>query len=66
MVDQKMKEWIDKASIGELLFKWRMAEAGDPHFQGETGDYFVKVMNEKRKTDEDAFTEASKSIGWRK
>ena len=41
---------------------------GDPYFQGATGDYYSKVMAEKREKREKvggaAHVSASKSIGW--
>ena len=44
------KKWIDNASYTALLYKWRFAPSGDPMFQGDTGDYYAKVMAEKKKT----------------
>jgi hypothetical protein len=58
------KDWIDSASYLSLLAKWRKAEVGDPMFQGEVGDYFVKVMKEKRDADPEGAVLASKAIGW--
>lgn len=48
MVPNKMKEYINNASYGQLLHKWRFASSGDPFFQGEIGDYYKKVMFKKR------------------
>ena len=36
-MDEKTREWIDNATLVELLRKWRFAPAGDPMFTGETG-----------------------------
>lgn len=58
-----MKKWIDNASYEQLLAKWRFAKIGDPYFQGEIGEYYSKVMNEKRKNAN--HTQASKTIGWK-
>ena len=44
----EQKKWIDEASYEDLLRKWRFAPAGDPMFQGDTGEYYSKVMNEQR------------------
>ncbi len=66
-IDPKFKEWIDDSSYEELLFKWRFAPSGSRYFQGETGDYYAKVM--LRKHDELPPGEAaasSKRIGWNK
>ena len=63
-MDPKAKQWIDNASYETLLSKWRFAPIGDPMFQGESGQYYAKVMNEKRaRTDHVA---ASKAVGWDK
>ena len=47
MTDQE-KAWIDAAAYQTLLERWRYAPAGHPMFQGETGDYYSKVMFAKR------------------
>ena len=58
---QAMKDQIDRMSYEGLLSRWRFAPAGDPFFQGEVGDYYSKVMKEKRlQCDHVA---ASKSVG---
>lgn len=59
------KEWIDNATLTELLTRWRRAPANDPIFAGDTGNYYSTVMFGKR----DAlpygeWTKLSKSIGW--
>lgn len=59
------KKQIDNMNYEDLLRLWRNAPAGHPMFQGETGDYYSKVMAEKRKQVGDAaHTAASKHIGW--
>jgi len=59
------KKWIDSASYEDLLRHWRNAPSGDPLFMDDTGDYYSKVMKEKRKQAGDAaHTAASKAIGW--
>ena len=60
----EQKKWIDEASLETLLSKWRFAKVGDPLLQDDTGQYFSKVMFAKRDADPDAWTRASKSIGW--
>ena len=42
------KAWIDEACYEDLLRKWRFAPAGSPWFQGDTGQYYAKVMDEKK------------------
>lgn len=45
---EQMKEWIDRATYKELLTKWRFAQAGDPFFVGELGNYYAEKMKQKR------------------
>ncbi len=61
-MNEQTKQWIDSASYELLLRKWRFATIGDPMFQGETGEYYAKVMQEKRKSED--HVQASKNIGW--
>ena len=64
-MNEKTRKYIDGLTLDQLLSKWRFAPIGDPMLQGETGDYFSKVMSEKRKAAGDgAWTAASKSVGW--
>lgn len=58
------KAWIDNASYMQLLSRWRFAPAGDPIFQGDSGDYYATVMAEKHDADPDEAVRASKAIGW--
>lgn len=60
----KQKEWIDNATYRALLDRWRNAPVGDLIFQGDTGDYYSKVMKERRALDPAGHVAASKSIGW--
>lgn len=61
---KERKDYIDKLSYESLLSKWRHSPAGNKWFQGETGDYWGKRMNElKKKVDH---VKVSKDIGWRK
>lgn len=65
-IPPEMKEWIDNASYEALLSRWRNAPAGDPFFQGEVGEYYKKVMGDRRVEVGDAeHVPASKRIGWR-
>lgn len=61
-MNERNKSWIDNASYEELLYRWRFANIGDPMFQGETGDYYSKVMQEKKQNVD--HVQASKNIGW--
>jgi len=64
-MDEPTKKQIDGMSYESMLRLWRTAPVGHPMFQGETGDYFSKVMAEKRaQVGPEAHTQASKNIGW--
>lgn len=63
---QEQKAWIDSASYRDLLGRWRFAPAGDPMFQGECGEYYKQVMQERRDADQAGHVRASKAIGWEK
>jgi hypothetical protein len=59
------KAWIDAASYEDLLRRWRFAPLGDPVFQGETGQHYIKVMGtKKREVGQGGHVAASKAIGW--
>jgi len=47
-VIESQKRWIDQASYRQLLERWRYASVGDPMFQGDSGDYYAKVMAEQK------------------
>lgn len=60
------KVWMDNASYAELLRRWRFAPAGDPIFQGDTGEYYQKVMSEKKNAlSHEEQVQTSKNLGWR-
>ena len=60
------KRHIDNMGLEGLLSHWRNAPAGDPWFQGETGDYWDERMTELRSKPGGAgeWVTASKRIGW--
>jgi len=58
------KDWIDKATLKELLRKNRFEPAGSTWFHGERGVYHLTVMNRKREQYPDAWVRASKELGW--
>lgn len=61
----EIKDRIDKMDYVAMLRAWRFSPSGDPLFQGEVGDYFKKVMLEKRDAlPSGAHPAASKLIGW--
>jgi hypothetical protein len=50
-----------------MLRRWRMTPLGNPLFMDESGDYFKKVMFEKKaQLTEDEQVTASKTVGWDK
>lgn len=65
MTNDEMKKWIDEASYEDLLRKWRTEPSGRSlFFQGEMGDYYAKVMAQKRhEVGHDEAVRASKAIG---
>lgn len=60
------KEKIDAKSYEQLLRGVRISAIGDPWFQGETGDYWLKRMAEMRAQEggNEKHVAASKSVGW--
>ena len=58
------KAIIDSKSIESLLAGIRNSPVGDPWFQDETGDYWMKRYADLRAQNPDAAVAASKSIGW--
>jgi hypothetical protein len=59
----KIKEAINQLSYEDLLRSYRFAPAGDTRFQGESGEYWIKRMNELRDAGAD-HAAASKAVGW--
>jgi hypothetical protein len=47
----ELKADIDSKSHYQLLQRIRFAPSGDPMFQGESGEYWMKRRNELRDTD---------------
>ena len=65
MMNQRTRDYIDGLTYEEMLRKMRYAPVGDPMFQGETGEYFLKVMGQKRdRLATGEHTAISKRIGW--
>ena len=63
---EKTKQYIDSLSYYEMLSKWRFSPAGTTLFQGETGKYFSKRMNEKKKElTHEELVATSKQLGWK-
>ena len=58
------KAHIDAMSHYGLLQGWRFSPAGNPWFQGETGEYWGKRMAEKRNENPGQAVQNSKDMGW--
>jgi hypothetical protein len=63
---EENKKRIDGMSMYELLNGIRFAAIGDPWFQGETGDYWMKKYSEMRDKDPEEHVIISKTLGWNK
>ena len=61
---EENKKHIDSLDVYQLLYKNRFAPCGDPWFQGETGEYWMKRLDIARNENPDAFVLASKHMGW--
>jgi hypothetical protein len=65
MINEKTKKAIDDMSYYSMLELWRNAPIGHPYFKDETGDYYGKVMKEKKdRISHEEAVKASKDIGW--
>lgn len=63
--EERMLQWIEKASYEELLYKWRFSPAGDPFFIGKIGDFYQDRMNKlKIETPIEEQVSISKKVGW--
>ena len=58
------RAYIDSLPVATLLSRVRFAPVGDPWFQDETGDYWMKRLSEVRSQDNAAYVAASKDMGW--
>lgn len=60
----KRKWYIDTLTHYELLRKVRFAPAGDEWMQGETGEYWLQRLAEKKAEDPAQAVADSKELGW--
>lgn len=58
------KSTIDGKTVMQLLDGVRFSPTGNPWFQDETGEYWLKRLAELRTQDNDAYVRASKTLGW--
>lgn len=62
---KEQRESIDNMNYESMLRLWRNAPSGHHMFQGDTGNYYSKVMAEKRQqVGQGAHVVTSKNIGW--
>jgi hypothetical protein len=64
MMTMQEMDAVNALSVEELLRQVRFAPVGDPRFQGDRGEYRMNRLAELREQDPDAYTQASKNIGW--
>ena len=67
MTDEELIAWINGASLEDLLRKWRFQPPGSTLFCGRIGEHYAQTMASRR--DElglDAWTAASKKVGWQR
>jgi hypothetical protein len=62
---EEVKKQIDDMDVETLLAKNRFSKIGDPWFQGKVGDYLLARLAKLRDENPEAYTQASKDIGWR-
>lgn len=55
---------IDVMTLEAMIRRWRFSPAGDPMMQGESAAYLQGRMDRLKAEDPEAFTEASKAVGW--
>ena len=62
---KEFKEWIDSATYEDMLKRNRFSKSDDKIFHGDSGQYFINVMREKKKEIGDCeAVRISKKIGW--
>lgn len=65
MVSEQTKKEIDAMNYEQMLSNWRFCPAGSHLFQGDTGQYFSKVMQDKKsKLAAGQAAQISKDVGW--
>jgi hypothetical protein len=65
MTNEERKAWIDQASYPELLYNWRFEPSGSPWFEGELGQYYKKMLLEKKAgSPPGEQVSISKALGW--
>ena len=63
----KAFRWIDGATYGQLMWRWRRAPANDWMLSGETGEYFLhRMMARKKEVGQEEHDRLSAAIQWSK
>ncbi len=60
---ENLQTYIDSKSVYTLLYFVRFLPAGNELMMGESGEYWLKRLDEKRAEDPFAYTQASKQMG---
>ena len=61
----EQKKYIDDASYGLLVAHYKWGYVGDPIFQDEAGEHFLRSLEEKRKRHTQAeIMRISKAVDW--
>ena len=58
----ELQEIIDKLTYKQLLIGWRYANAGNEMFEGDSGEYWYKRMQEIKPLNHATI---SKQVGWK-
>ncbi len=66
IMNRSYYEWIDNATLEELLVRWRFGAVGDTIFCGHAGQYFKARMEFLRSESPEEYTKISKRIGFNK
>ena len=65
MISKTEKKQIDDMTYYDMMRRHRFLKVGDRQFQGERGNYFMRVMHKKRRqVGDERHSEISKEIGW--
>lgn len=64
MTDQERLDWVARATLRQLLEKWRFEPMGSPWMDGDVGKKISLRLVELRKEDPVEWTRASKQLGW--
>lgn len=66
MKPEVTQEWVDHASMRDLLERVRFDPMGSELFQSPLGERLIKRLGQMREQDPAGYTAASKSLGWKR